>query len=98
MVILSMMTSSMLEVAVSVGYDTQIGNDGQVSTGINSDNQGFGSDKNETDEEWLDEDSNNNEDEEGDEDNQPDIIGELESRLHEDDNVGESEPRLHEPP
>ena len=49
------------------------------------------------DEEWLDEDSNNDEYEDGDEDNQLDIIGELESRLYEDDNVGEFELRLHEP-
>ena len=93
-----MVTFSMLGVVVSVGYDTQMGDDDWVSTGINFDNQDFESDENEADEEWLDEDSNNDEDEDGDEDNQPDIVGELELSLHEDDNVQESEPHLHEPP
>ena len=91
-----MVTFSMLEVAVSMGYDTQIGDDNWISTGINFDNRDFELDENEAQEEWLDEDSNNDEDEDGDEDNQPDIVGELEPRLHEDDNVGEIEPHLHE--
>ena len=92
------MTSPILEVVVSVGYDTQIRDDDWVNTEINSDNRDFESDENETDEEWIDEDSNNDEDEDGNEDNQPDIIEELKSHLHEDDNVGEPEPHLHEPP
>ena len=47
MVISSMVISSMLGVAVSVGYDTQMGDDDWVSTGINSDNSGFESNENE---------------------------------------------------
>ena len=90
-----MMTSPMVEVAVSTGYDTQIGDDNYVSTGINSNNQDFESDENEAEEEWLDEDSNNDEDKDGDKDDQSNIIEELKSHLHEDDNVGEFESHLY---
>ena len=81
-----MMTSHIMEVVVSTGYDTQMGDDDWINTGINSDNRDFESNENETKEEWLNEDNNNNEDqdEDGDEDDQSDInIGESESRLHE---------------
>ena len=70
MVISPMVIFSMLEVAVSVGYDTQMEDDDWISTEINSDNQDFESDENEADEEWLDENSNNDEDE----DNQSNIV------------------------
>ena len=58
-----MVTSPMVEVAISAGYDTQMEDDDWVSIVINFDNQNFESDKNEAKEEWLDEDSNNDEDE-----------------------------------
>ena len=64
----SMVTSPMMEIIVSAGYDTQMEDDNWISTGINSDNRDFELDENKVEEEWLDEDSNNDEDEDKDDD------------------------------
>ena len=75
--------SSMVEVVVSAGYETHIGNDDWVGSGINFVNLDFESDESEDEDYWMDEDSSNDndEDEDGDED---DInVGEPQSHLHE---------------
>ena len=72
-----MVTSPLLEVVVSAGDDTHIGNDDWVVGGINSDNLGFESDESEDEDYWMDEDSSSNddggEDENDNEDVQPNI-------------------------
>ena len=86
----AMVTSPLLEVVVSAGDVTHIGNDDWIVSGINSDNLGFESDESGDEDDWMDEDSSSHDDDEevehGDEDVQPNI------------NVGEPQSRLHEPP
>ena len=84
----AMVTSPLLEVMVSAGDDTHIGNDDWIVGGINSDSLGFESDESGDEDCWMDENSSNNdddgEDENDDEDVQPNNnVGELQSCLHE---------------
>ena len=84
-----MVTSPLLEVVVSTGNDTHIGNDDWIVCEINSYSLGFESDESGDEDYQMDEDSSSNddgEDENDDEDVQANI------------NVGEPQPRLHEPP
>ena len=56
-----MVTSPMVKIVVSAGYNTQMGDDDWISIGINSDSRGFESNEIKAEEEWLDEDNNNDE-------------------------------------
>nr|XP_019706833.1 uncharacterized protein LOC109506005 [Elaeis guineensis] len=75
-------TSPLLEVVVSAGDDTHIGNDDWVVGGINSDNLDFESDESEDEDYWMDEDSSTNDDDGEDENDDEDVQANI--------NVGET--------
>ena len=67
-VIFFMVTSPMVKVVVSVGYETHIGDDDWVGGGINFDNLDFESDESENEDYWMDEDNSSDDDDDEDED------------------------------
>ena len=86
----AMLTSPIVKVVVSAGYDTHIGDDNWVGNGINSDNLGFESDESRDEDYWMDEDSSSNDDDGEDENDDEDVQANI--------NVGEPQSHLYEPP